>query len=151
MEEVYAALFSWALMVSGYDPPEHPPYIFKKSHVFFVRNACGGNECKVIGWFPPKGACNKEGECKDLAWFPPGDAIYIDRELNLTDSLFARSLVVHEIVHYLQQEAGALKWPYSCEKLVYFERQAYAYQQRYLSEHGGYYPTGLVTHTIECS
>ena len=87
MNEIYAALLSWAITLSGYPAPERPPTVIKQPHSFFVEKACHGRECKVLGWYAG------------------GTEIYIDDRLDPEKNLLASSIVVHEMVHYLQSVA----------------------------------------------
>lgn len=133
MNEVYAVLLSWAVTLSGYPMPQQKAEIVRVPHAYLVERACGGRECKVMGWFPP------------------GQTIYLDERLNPKDSLFAASVLVHEMVHHLQHEAGRLdpaKW--SCENSIQLEREAYAIQREFLLRYGVYQPVGVSMHNAGC-
>lgn len=133
MNELYAILLSWAVTLSGYPMPEQPAEIVKVSHAYLVNHACNGRECKVMGWFPP------------------GQTIYVDDRLNPKDSLLAASIVVHEMVHHLQHEAGRVdpeKW--SCENAIELEREAYSVQREFLLRYGVYQPVGVSMHRVGC-
>jgi hypothetical protein len=82
-----------------------------------VANVCGGRECNAVGWY------NDER------------IVYIDDRLRDKDTMFARSLMVHEFVHYLQHLSGQFDST-SCEDSVKRERQAYAIQREYVQAHG---------------
>ena len=110
-------LLSWAVQLSGYPPPNVPPLVEFKPHSFFVANACGGQECNAVGWY------NDER------------IVYIDERLRYEDTMFARSLMVHELVHYLQHLSGRFDST-SCEDSVRREREAYAIQREYVQSHG---------------
>jgi hypothetical protein len=113
-----AALLSWAVMLSGYPQPARPPTVEYKSHPFFVEQACGGQECKVIGWYNDK------------------DVVYFDNRLRGDDSAFTQSLMVHELVHYLQNLSGKFD-SHSCADQTTREHEAYAIQRRYMAEAHG--------------
>lgn len=133
MNELYAVLLSWAVTLSGYPMPEQKAEIARVSHAYLVERACAGRECKVMGWFPP------------------GQTIYLDERLNPKDNLFAASILVHEMVHHLQHEAGRLdpaKW--SCENSIQLEREAYGIQREFLVRYGVYQPVGLSMHSVGC-
>jgi hypothetical protein len=133
MNELYAILLSWAVTLSGYPMPEQQAEIVRVSHMYLVERACAGRECKVMGWFPP------------------GRTIYLDERLNPQDNLLAASILVHEMVHHLQHEAGRLdpaKW--SCENSIQLEREAYAIQREFLLRYGVYQPVGLSIHNVGC-
>ena len=108
-------LLSWASHLSGYSVPEVPPTVQYEPHSYFVEHACGGRDCRVVGWY------NDE------------NVIYIDQKHRDDDSTFAASLVVHELVHYLQHQSGQFD-SRSCEDSLAREREAYGVQNRYMIE-----------------
>lgn len=141
MNELYAALLSWAVTLSGYPAPATPPEIVLVDHSFFVKEACGGQECKVWGWFAG------------------GRKLYIDNRLDPQDSLLASSIVVHEMVHYLQAvkrgddklpPGQAFSAPPSCAQAVSLEREAYAVQREFILRYGVYRPIGISMLTVTC-
>jgi hypothetical protein len=132
MNELYAALMSWAITLSGYQAPADMPAVNMVPHAQLVKDACNGRECKVLGWFPP------------------GQTIYVDDRLNPQDSLYASSIVVHEMVHYLQQQSGKYAKPYTCESLIAMEREAYAAQREFFIRYGVYQPVGASMHAVGC-
>jgi hypothetical protein len=117
-EQLYAALFAWAITLSGYPEPKHMPHIVQVPSEFLAINTCRGNP-----------------HCKALGGFAGGDEIYYDRKLNPENDLFVKSIIVHELVHYLQQEAHGSPG-HSCEELTRREKEAYAIQWKYLTRHG---------------
>src|SRR3954464_5300857 len=84
MTELYSTFLSWAGTPSGHPAPSRPPVVVPKPHEFFVEQACKGQPCKVLGWYAG------------------GRNLYVDEKMDPQDSLFASSIVVHEMVHYLQ-------------------------------------------------
>ena len=132
MQELYAILMSWAVTLSGLPAPEKMPEIALVSHGELVDAACSGRECKVMGWFPP------------------GDTIYLDQRLNPQDNLLASSIVVHEMVHYLQHQTAAKELPFDCVSTIALERQAYGVQREYLLRYGVYQPVGVSMHNVGC-
>ncbi len=133
MNELYAVLLSWAVTLSGYPMPDHPAKVTAVSHAYLVDHACNGRECKVMGWFPP------------------GHIIYVDDRLRPGDNMLAASIVVHEMVHHLQHEAGRIdpaKW--SCENAIALEREAYGVQREFLLRYGVYQPVGASMHRVGC-
>lgn len=131
MGELFAILMSWAVTLSGYSSPAVMPRVQPVSAVYLQAAACDGGPCKVMGWFPP------------------GDTIYLDERLDPYENLLASSVVVHEMVHYLQYlKAGGL--PPSCEDVIALEREAYAVQREYLLRYGVYQPVGASMHHVGC-
>jgi len=145
MDELFSALLGWAVTLSGYPAPDEPPRVARVPHEFFVRNACGGHECKVWGWYAG------------------GDVLYVDARLDPATDLLASSVVIHEMTHYLQAKAGKLKHRAAaaatdggarlvdCELTIDLEREAYAVQQTYLVRYGVYRPIGISMHAVGCS
>jgi hypothetical protein len=132
MNEVYAALLSWAVTLTGYAPPQSLPEIKHVDHAYLETVACAGRQCKVMGWYPP------------------GHTIFLDDRLDAENSLYASSIVVHEMVHYLQQASGRWSTTYTCKDAMAMEREAYAAQQAYLVNYGVYQPVGLSVHNAGC-
>jgi hypothetical protein len=132
MNEIYAIMMSWAVTFTGYPIPETHPDIAAVSHSYLVEQACGGRECKVMGWFLP------------------GNTIYLDKRLNPKSSLYASAILLHEMVHYVQQQSGKLNARFSCETAIALEREAYAAQQEYLTRYGVYQPVGVSMHRSGC-
>lgn len=133
MEELYAVLLSWAVTLSGHPTPAAPPDVVMVPHAQLVKAACGGRECKVMGWFPP------------------GNRIYLDDRLQPSENLLASSVLVHEMVHYLQHlRRGRDAEPYTCAEAVAMEREAYQVQREYLLRYGVYQPVGVSVHHVGC-
>jgi hypothetical protein len=132
MHEMFAILMSWAVTLSGYPRPATAPEIVMVPHSYLVAEACGGRECKVLGWYPP------------------GQKIFLDDRLDPTDSLYASSIVVHEMVHFLQQQFGHFEEGLSCASALSREREAYAVQREFLLRSGVYQPVGASMHAVGC-
>lgn len=78
--------------------------------------------------------------CPVLAYYAGGREIYLDHSLNPLVSLFDRSILLHELVHYLQaqqeDEVRALEGAgpgLRCRIWYAREYEAYAVQQRFLT------------------
>ena len=141
MTDLYATLLSWAVTLSGYPAPAEPPVVVAKPHAFFVEQACHGQECKVLGWYAG------------------GKNLYVDETLDAENNLFASSVVVHEMVHYLQGVArgddvlrggAAFSVPPSCGQVVHWEREAYGVQREYILRYGAYLPIGVSMLHVQC-
>ena len=63
-------------------------------------------------------------------YIPDADKIYLRQGLDMDDPRH-RSVLVHEIVHYVQDQLGVAGTPQQ------LEAQAYALQERWLQEQGG--------------
>lgn len=132
MNELFAVLMSWAATLSGLPPPDTLPEVRTVSHRFLVDAACHGRECKVMGWFPP------------------GERIYLDQRLDPENNLLASSVVVHEMVHYLQYLQRGRSAQLDCHQIIELERQAYGVQREYLLRYGVYQPVGVSMHHVGC-
>jgi hypothetical protein len=75
-------------------------------------------------------ACGKA--CAALAAYRPGEGIYIDEALQPETDIFARSVLLHELVHYLQDISHELESLRLCERWYRREQEAYAIQKRFL-------------------
>jgi len=112
-------LLSWASHLSHYPYPGHGPAYSFRPHSFFVEHACDGNrDCPVAAWY------NNDG------------TIYLDEHLQNWDDPVTRSVIVHELVHYLQDLSGKFR-NNDCEDQLKREREAYAVQRMYLSRVAG--------------
>jgi len=85
-----------------------------------------------------------------MGWFPPGETIYLDERLDPEDSLYAASVVVHEMVHYLQYEARGGRGFSDCDSAIQLEREAYQAQRDFLLRYGVYQPVGASLHHVGC-
>lgn len=145
MNELYAALLSWAVTLSGFPAPPNIPDIVAVPHAFFVANACGGNECRVYGWYAG------------------GNNLYIDDRMDPQGNIVHASVVVHEMVHYLQGIARYGVVPlanatngvaYSdkplCSATIDMEHEAYGVQREFLLRYGVYHPVGLSMARVSC-
>ncbi len=141
MNELLSALLSWAVTLSGYPAPAQPPEVISVPHSFFVEKACGGRECKVFGWYAG------------------GTKLYLDERMDPSKDLLAASVVVHEMVHYLQgvarnggvpaQGAAYGERP-GCSAAIDMEREAYGVQREYLLRYGVYRPVGMSMARMGC-
>ncbi|WP_143596393.1 hypothetical protein [Tistlia consotensis] len=98
--------------LSGYAAPAAPPAVEFVAHRELEQRACNG-ACAVFGWFPP------------------GHTIYLDASLNPLEDLHARAVLLHELVHYLQQENHAFEGPATCRTWLDKERQAFEVERRW--------------------
>ena len=107
-------LLAWASNLSGYPVPETLPSIAYRPRVFFSNRVCGGSPCKAVGWYNDQ------------------NIIYLDEKYRYEDQDdFANSLLLHELVHFLQHYSGRFD-SLSCEDSLAREREAYAVQNDYL-------------------
>lgn len=141
MTDLYAALLGWAIHLTGYPPPATPPEVVPMPHQFFVDHACGGRECRVWGWYAG------------------GRRLYIDSRMDPQYSTLAASVVVHEMVHYLQAvQRGddelapgvAFGKVPTCQQALAWEIEAYAAQREFIHRSGEYLPVGISILSAGC-
>ena len=137
MNDLLAALMSWAVHLTGYPAPDEMPEVVLVSHLELVHRACADQECKVLGWFPP------------------GKRIYVDKRLEPLDSTYSSAVIVHEMVHYLQQNSGRFGKASAtgdCQDVLAMEFQAYQAQRDFFTQYGDYMPVGVALHsTTQCT
>lgn len=131
MDEILSIMMSWAVTLSGFPAPAQMPIVEMVPHSYMVEKACRGMECHVQGWFPG------------------GQTIYIDQKLDPANGLYDSSVLLHEMVHYLQQESRRMGQT-TCKSNVESERQAYGAQREYLMRYGAYMPVGSSMHNMMC-
>ena len=79
-------------------------------------------------------ACDRP--CQVYGWFPPGRTIYLDDRLRPDEDSWSKSILLHELVHYLQQESAAFSELDACRRWAFREHEAYRVQARWLAGQG---------------
>lgn len=125
--ELIAYLLSWAVFYTGYDMPAEPPEIVYVTHQYFVDSPlCYGID-------------TQENPCSIRAAYSdsnPG-VITVDEKFIGDEGAYIRSIVVHEMVHYLQNMSGRWEDMYKldrdllCQERSYRQREAYMAQDKY--------------------
>lgn len=110
-------LLAAAAQFAEYTAPNHCPEIARVPAAEIQRYICPGRECPAWGLY-----------------------IYTRQRLLVEDSLIlndaqARGVIVHELVHFLQERAGETR-DRSCEATLLRERVAFWAQEQYLRENG---------------
>jgi len=121
-------LLGWVFYLAPDLGRAEPPELEYQEHSFFVENACGGKECNVLGWYNDNGT------------------LYLDDRVTGT---LRDQLIVHELVHYLQDVNGDYD-SLNCEDSLARERQAYRIQQAYAIEGQVQLPR-MVNHKVRCN
>ena len=103
-----------AHMLSGYPMPANPPEVELKPHAWLEKQACT-TPCPVYGWYARTGT------------------IYLDDGLDIQTDVFARSVLVHELVHFLQGQTDRAGAKLDCSVQDLREREAYHIQYRWLA------------------
>ena len=125
--EIILYLLSWAVFYTGYDMPTEPPTIVYVSHQFFVDSRL----CKGID--TPKKPCNIRALYDDL----DTGVINLDEKYKGETNGYIKGIIVHEMVHYLQDVSGEWDEMYKlelsliCQARAYRQREAYMAQDNY--------------------
>ena len=119
-------LLSWTVNLSSYPHPGVTPELSYKPHQFFVEQACNGYE-----------------RCKAVAWYDDSGIIYLDERMKDNTDAFTRSVVVHELVHYLQDLSGEYE-EMDCDLHAKREREAYSVQKQYLNRIAGIFTSMFI-------
>ena len=101
--------------LSKYEIPESLPPVYRVPHEKIEELACGGKKCAA------------------LAAYHSGEGVYIDEALKPETNVFARSVLLHELVHYVQDLSDDFAGAEPCQRWSRREQQAYAIQMRFLS------------------
>jgi len=112
-------LLSWTVSLSPYSHPHVLPEIEYKPHTFFIEHVCLGTE-----------------KCQAAAWYNDNGIIYLDERMQGQTDAYTRSVVVHELAHYLQDISGQFG-KQDCKVHQYREREAYSIQRQYLNKIAG--------------
>ena len=129
--ELVPALLSAIDQLSKYPRPAAVPEIFRVPHERLQELAC-------------------TSQCRVLATYQPGEGIFLNERLKPETNLFDRSVLLHELVHYVQElnhERGDAK---PCERWYYREIEAYAIQKSFLMLVGSPFRVGFHANKATC-
>ena len=118
-----ASALVWVSAQFGHDGALPAPIVQWASEAQMVRVA-GATDPDAREWI------REHGLRLGGLYIPDADKIYLLEGLDMDDPRH-RSVLVHEIVHYVQDQLGVTGTPQQ------LEAQAYALQERWLQEHGG--------------
>ena len=114
MSHLLPALMDAVDYLSKYSVPDELPPIHRVPHTQIEQLACGS-------------------PCAALAVYQPGEGIYMDESLKPESNIFARSVLLHELVHYVQDVSNELASARPCERWYRREQEAYAIQKHFLA------------------
>lgn len=119
MRELMESLLVWTVALTGYEPPGKLPVIEAVSQQHLIQTLCGNRYCTALAYYDTD-----------------SQTIYYDKRMRLQQNQTARSYIVHEMVHYLQDLNGELvPAEMRCEERIDKELEAYRVQQQFLHEH----------------
>lgn len=114
-----AGLLSWIHVQAGLPVPNDPPEIEFISHAEMEADVCR-TSCDVLGFSPHGG----------------GTAIYLDSALDPEKNVCHRGILVHELVHYMQEKSGRFAGEPMQVQRHLREMEALRIQNAYLSQYG---------------
>lgn len=114
--ELSRYLLRTASQLSKYRVPEVLPMVTRISRTELDRLACGEGAAK----------------CGVSAMYEPTRGIVFSEELQPERNLFHRSILLHEMVHYMQELGHSMSASAACERWYQRELEAYAIQKLYL-------------------
>jgi len=129
--ELVPALLSALDQLSRYPRPTVVPEIFRVPQERLHELAC-------------------TSKCGVLATYQPGEGIFLDERLKPETSLFDRSVLLHELVHYLQEINHERADSRPCERWYYREVEAYAIQKTFLTLVGSPVRVGYSANKSTC-
>lgn len=116
LSALVADMFLTINLLSGYPVPEGQPAVTRVSRETMQAMIC-------------------QGPCAVRAFYTPEKGVYIDEKLNLADDYYARSVLMHELVHHLQHVAGRFEdLDTPCRRWKAKEVEAYEIQHKYLKK-----------------
>jgi hypothetical protein len=113
LPDLVNSLLNAIAKLSDYQRPSAAPRVSKVSRAQIESTICSG-------------------PCAVKAWYLPEDGIFLDDSLMPETNLVHRSILLHELVHYVQEvsaDAGSMN---ACERWLHRERRAYQVQNEYL-------------------
>lgn len=113
MNQLVPALLDAINQLSKYPRPKHPPAIQRVPRHVIEDKVCGR-------------------ACGARAAYSAGDGILIDESMQPETSLFDRSVLLHELMHYVQDLADEHGEMAPCKRWYFRELEAYAIQKRFL-------------------
>lgn len=117
LQALAAKLLLTASLLSGYPAPAEPPTVALASDA----------RLRAIG-------CR--GQCTATALYHPEHGVLLSDRLDPVRDPRARAVLLHEIVHHLQELGGAYADLPPCARFLAREREAYAVENRYLRRWG---------------
>lgn len=117
LQEWIERLLATATVLGGYPPAAPLPTVTVMAQNELSDRVCGG-------------ACAVKGA------FIPGRGVFIIKELEIETDPRDRSVLLHELVHYLQELNGRYAGESACDRFRDRELEAYRLQDEYLSRYG---------------
>lgn len=132
MDRLLPALLDAIRELSQYPVPDALPNLFR-----IPREALEAMSCV--------------GKCAVQANYRPGEGIYLSEDLQPETNLFARSVLLHELVHYIQDLREVRAHQPECLRWYYREVEAYNIQRRFLLRIGSPIRVGYLPDRTACN
>ncbi len=116
VEALVVVLLAWIHATGGYAVPDTAP------RVEFVQP-------RLIADI----MCDSQPKCPVLAMYLHGDTIFLDDRLDVHGNDYHASILLHELVHYLQQQSGRFTES-DCDNWIKEEQEAFRIQAAWLRE-----------------
>ncbi len=116
MDSLVAVLLAWIHAMAGYAVPDTAP------RVEFVQP-------RLIADI----MCDGQPKCPVLAMYLHGNTIFLDDRLDVYGNDYHTSILLHELVHYVQQQSGRFTES-DCESWIKEEEEAFRIQAAWLRE-----------------
>jgi len=131
MEQLVPALLTAIDRLSKYSRPETVPEVRRVARERIAELAC-------------------PGPCGVRAIYLPGEGIFMDQRMRPETDLFDRSVLLHELVHYVQDLTNERAEMEPCKRWYFREFEAYAIQKRFLMLVGSPVRVGYSGRTSPC-
>jgi hypothetical protein len=113
--EIVRNLAAVVQALSGYPVPEQLPEVHVVPQTFIAELVC-------------------KGPCRVQAFYHPDFGVFVDEKLALESDPYAKSILLHELVHHAQQIGGRFETLQSeCHRRAAAESEAYEIQNRFLA------------------
>jgi hypothetical protein len=116
MEALVAVLLAWIHATAGYVAPERPPLVQLV-------------QPRLIADI----MCDSQPKCPVLAMYLHGNTIFLDDRLDVHGNDYHTSILLHELVHYVQQQTGRFREG-NCDSWIKEEQEAFRIQTAWLRE-----------------
>jgi hypothetical protein len=116
MKALVVSLMAWIGAHTSYPVPEHPPLVAVVPHTYLEKIACKG-PCPILGLYADEGV------------------VYLDDTLQVDTNVCARSVLLHELVHYSQDLTGKFDNQLPIVRWKLREKEARAVQAQWLAGH----------------
>ena len=120
LDVLMLTLFAVISSIGGHQAPDHYPTVSQMPRIEIAMRICGS-------------------DCRVHAAYHSESGVMIDDTLDLQRDPFGQSVLVHELVHFLQDANGTFAAMAPCKRQYEREREAYWIQDQYLQRigHGG--------------